>query len=59
MDFLDKCSKKPQISNFIIILPLGTSFSMRADGRDDMHTASQTDRQDKANSRFTQFGESA
>jgi hypothetical protein len=49
-DFFDSFSKNTQISNFMKIPPVGSEL-FRADG--------QTDKHEEANSRFSQFCESA
>ena len=50
MNFFDRSSKNPQISNFMKIRPMGAEF-FHADGR--------TDRRDEANIRFSQLCKSA
>ena len=51
LEFIDRFSKNTQISNFINILSVGAQVFMRTDG--------ETDRHDEADSRFSQFCESA
>ena len=52
--------KNPQLSNFIKIRPgVAELFYSYADGQVDRRTGGQTDRRNKANSRFSQFSESA
>jgi hypothetical protein len=50
LNYLDKFSKNIQILNFMKILPVGAEL---------FRTDRQTGRRDKANSRFSQFCESA
>jgi hypothetical protein len=57
-NFLDRCSKNPQISNFIKIRPVGAEL-FHADERTDDQTDGQTDRHDETNSRFSKFCEYA
>ena len=49
LNFLDRISKNPQISNLMKIRPVGDDLLFRADGR--------TDRHDEASSRFSPFCE--
>jgi len=49
LNVLDGVSKSPQISNSVIVRPVGAGL-IPTDGRTDRH---------EANSRFSQFGESA
>jgi hypothetical protein len=50
-NFLNKFSNNTQMPNFMKILPLGQSCSIRTDRRTD----ERTDRQDEANNRFSQL----
>jgi hypothetical protein len=57
-NFLDRFSKHIQTENFMKILPGGTEL-FHANGNTGNRTDSQTDRQEEANSRFSQFCEDA